>query len=70
MCQCCGIGTLPSSLRRAGRATPIDRWVADLMDMPEEKRTQSLYELCLRLNLRMSHLEDADETYARRLGLR
>jgi hypothetical protein len=56
--------------RRAAQRTPIDRWVADLTDMPEEKRAQSLYELCLRLNLRMSHLEDADETYARRLGLR
>jgi hypothetical protein len=37
---------------------------------PENKRAESLYALLLRLNLSMSHLDDAHETYARRLGLR
>jgi hypothetical protein len=54
----------------AGEAMSIDTWVADLLNKPEEKRAASLYELLLRLNLEMSHLEDAHETYARRLGLR
>jgi 3'-5' exonuclease len=54
----------------AGIATSIDTWVADLLDKPEQARAASLYELLLRLNLNMSHLEDAHETYARRLGLR
>lgn len=53
-----------------GKATSIDTWVADLMDKPEKKRAKSLYELLLRLNLSMSHIDDAHETYARRLGLR
>ena len=48
----------------------IDTWVADLMEKPEKKRAESLYELLLRLNLSVSHLEDLRETYARRLGLR
>jgi hypothetical protein len=55
---------------KAGRPTSIDTWIADLMEKPENKRAESLYELLLRLNLSMSHLEDAHETYARRLGLR
>jgi hypothetical protein len=55
---------------QAGKAPSIDTWIADLLDKPEKKRAASLYELLLRLNLDMSHLEDAHETYARRLGLR
>jgi hypothetical protein len=51
-------------------AASIEIWVADLLDKPEKQRAESLYELLLRLNLSMSHLEDAHETYARRLGLR
>jgi len=47
----------------------IDAWVADLLDKPEKKRAESLYELLLRLNLSRSHLDDAHETYACRLGL-
>jgi len=54
----------------AGKATSIDTWVADLLDKPEEKRAASLYELLLRLNLDMSHLDEAREAYVRRLGLR
>jgi 3'-5' exonuclease len=53
-----------------GRATPIDTWVATLLGRPENQRAESLYNLLVRLNLSMSHLEDAHETYARRLGLR
>jgi hypothetical protein len=53
-----------------GKATPIDAWVADLLKKPEKKRAESLYELLLRLNLSLSHLENTHETYARRLGLR
>jgi 3'-5' exonuclease len=55
---------------QAGKTTSIDTWIADLLDKPEKKRAESLYELLLRLNLSMSHLDDAHETYARRLGLR
>ena len=40
------------------------------MDKPENKRAASLYELLLRLNLNMSHLDEAREAYVRRLGLR
>jgi hypothetical protein len=47
----------------------IDAWVADLLDKPEKKRAESLYELLLRLNLSRSQLDDAHETHARRLGL-
>jgi hypothetical protein len=53
----------------AGKATSIDTWIADLLDKPEKTRAKSLYQLLLRLNLSVSHLEDAHETYARRLGL-
>ena len=53
-----------------GAAMSIDTWVADLMEKPEKKRAETLYELLLRLNLSLSHLEDVHETYARRLGLR
>jgi hypothetical protein len=53
-----------------GESMSIDPWVAALLHKPEKKRAESLYELLLRLNLSMSHLEDAHETYARRLGLR
>jgi 3'-5' exonuclease len=53
-----------------GRATPIDTRVATLLGRPENQRAESLYNLLVRLNLSMSHLEDAHETYARRLGLR
>jgi hypothetical protein len=52
----------------AGKATSIDRWIADLLDKPEKKRAESLYELLLRLNLCMSHLDDAHEAYVRRLA--
>jgi predicted PolB exonuclease-like 3'-5' exonuclease len=55
---------------KGGRAASIETWVADLLDKPEKKRAESLYELLLRLNLSMSHLNDAHETYVRRLGLR
>lgn len=55
---------------QAGKATSIDAWLADLLDKPEKKRAESLYELLRRLNLSMSHLENAHESYARRLGLR
>ena len=55
---------------QTGAGTSIDTWVADLMGKPEKKRAESLYELLLRLNLSVSHLEDVQETYARRLGLR
>ena len=53
----------------ADGAMSIDAWVADLLDKPEKKRAESLYELLLRLNLSRSHLDDAHETYACRLGL-
>jgi 3'-5' exonuclease len=52
------------------KATSIDTWVADLLDKPEKTRAASLYELLLRLNLNVSHLDEARETYVRRLGLR
>jgi 3'-5' exonuclease len=52
------------------KAISIETWIADLLDKPEKKRAESLYELLRRLNLSMSHLEDAHEIYARRLGLR
>jgi 3'-5' exonuclease len=55
---------------RPGGTTAIDRWVADLMEEPEKRHAESLYELLLRLNLTKSHLDDAHETYAGRLGLR
>jgi hypothetical protein len=48
----------------------IDTWITDLLDKPEERRAESLYDLLRRLNLSMSHLEEAHGTYARRLGLR
>jgi len=54
----------------AGKATSIETWVADLLDKPEKKRAASLYELLLRLNLDMSHLDEAREAYVHRLGLR
>lgn len=54
----------------AGKATSIDTWVADLLDQPEKTRAASLYELLLRLNLNVSHLDEAREAYVRRLGLR
>jgi hypothetical protein len=54
----------------AGIATSIDTWVADLLDKPEQTRAVSLYELLLRLNLNMSHLDEAREAYVRRPGLR
>jgi Predicted 3'-5' exonuclease related to the exonuclease domain of PolB len=53
----------------AGKAS-IDMWVADLLDTPEKTRAASLYELLLRLNLNVSHLDEAREAYVRRLGLR
>ena len=53
----------------AGKAS-IDTWVADLLDKPEKTRAASLYELLLRLNLNVSHLDEAREAYVRRLGLR
>jgi hypothetical protein len=55
---------------RAKETPSMDTWVAELLDKPKKKRAESLYDLLLRLNLSMSHLEDAHETYARRLGLR
>ena len=55
---------------RAGGAASIDTWVAELLDKPENRRAASLYELLLRLNLDMSHLDEAREAYVRRLGLR
>jgi len=61
---------LPRASAQTGAATSIDAWVADLMEKPEKKRAESLYELLLRLNLSVSHLEDVRETYDRRLGLR
>ena len=61
---------LPRASAQTGAATSIDAWVADLMEKPEKKRAESLYDLLLRLNLSMSHLDDAHEAYARRLGLR
>jgi 3'-5' exonuclease len=51
-------------------AISIDTWITDLLDKPEERRAESLYDLLRRLNLSVSHLEEAHETYARRLGLR
>ena len=59
----------PRASAQTGAATSIDTWVADLMEKPEKKRAETLYELLLRLNLSLSHLEDVRETYARRLGL-
>jgi 3'-5' exonuclease len=59
-----------ASAQAGEEATSIDTWITDLLDKPEKKRAESLYELLLRLNLTMSHLDDAHETYARRLGLR
>ena len=53
----------------AGKAS-IDTWVADLLDKPEKTRAASLYELLLRLNLNVPHLDEAREAYVRRLGLR
>jgi len=38
--------------------------------LPENQRAESLYDLLVRLNLNVSHLDDAHETYARRLGVR
>ena len=55
---------------QTGAGTSIDAWVAELLDKPENKRAASLYELLLRLNLDMSHLDEAREAYVRRLGLR
>lgn len=63
-------GLFRTASAQAGKATSIDTWIADLLAKPEKKRAESLYELLLRLNLSMSHLDDAHETYARRLGLR
>jgi hypothetical protein len=40
------------------------------LDKPEKTRAASLYELLLRLNLNVSHLDEAREAYVRRLGLR
>jgi hypothetical protein len=54
----------------AAKPISIDTWVADLLDKPENKRAESLFELLLRLNLNMSHLDEAREAYVRRLGLR
>jgi hypothetical protein len=54
----------------ADKAPSIDTWVADLLDKPEKTRAASLYELLLRLNLDMSHFDEAREAYVRRLGLR
>jgi 3'-5' exonuclease len=54
----------------AGEATSIDAWIADLLDKPVKMRAESLYELLLRLNLNVSHLDEAREAYVRRLGLR
>jgi 3'-5' exonuclease len=51
-------------------AISIDTWITDLLDKPEGRRAESLYDLLRRLNLSVSHLEEAHETYARRLGLR
>jgi hypothetical protein len=51
-------------------AASIDAWVSALLDKPSEKRAESLYELLLRLDLSLSHLDDAHEVYVRRLGLR
>jgi hypothetical protein len=31
----------------------MDRWVTDLLDKPEKTRAASLYELLLRLNLKL-----------------
>jgi predicted PolB exonuclease-like 3'-5' exonuclease len=67
------VGEVESSHRAsapAGMATSIDTWVADLLDKPEKTRAASLYELLLRLNLNVSHLDEAREAYVRRLGLR
>jgi hypothetical protein len=67
------VGEVESSHRAsapAGKATSIDTWVADLLDKPEKTRAASLYELLLRLNLNVSHLDQAREAYVRRLGLR
>jgi predicted PolB exonuclease-like 3'-5' exonuclease len=61
---------LHSASAREGTATPIDAWVAALLGRPENQRAESLYDLLVRLNLSMSHLEDAHESYVRRLGLR
>ena len=55
---------------QTGAGTSIDAWVAELLDKPENRRAASLYELLLRLNLDMSHLDEAREAYVRRLGLR
>jgi predicted PolB exonuclease-like 3'-5' exonuclease len=54
----------------AAKPTSIDPWVADLLDKPVKTRAASLYELLLRLNLNVSHLDEAREAYVRRLGLR
>jgi hypothetical protein len=51
-------------------ATSIDAWVDGLLNKPYEKRAESLYELLRRLQLSLSHLDDAHEAYVRRLGLR
>jgi len=45
----------------------VDTWVADLLDKPEKKRAESLYELLLHLKLSMSHLEGY--TYERRRSI-
>ena len=53
----------------AGKAA-MDTWVADLLEKPENTRAASLYELLMRLNLNVSHLNEAREAYVRRLGVR
>jgi hypothetical protein len=55
-----GAITCPKSWRRRLWVIRVDLALAE----------SSLYELLLRLNLNVSHLDEARETYVRRLGLR
>src|SRR5215467_12648469 len=56
-----GVGDRTSA--PVGKPTSIDTWVAELLDKPEKDRAASLYELLLRLNLNISHLDEAREAY-------
>ena len=57
-----GSGRLASSLRPSGQG--VNRHVGcRLLDKPEKTRAASLYELLLRLNLNVSHLDEAREAY-------
>jgi hypothetical protein len=70
----CRIAELEARLQEGeaarNTAKSIDAWIDGLLNKPYEKRAESLYELLRRLELSLSHLDDAHEAYVRRLGLR